>query len=190
MRPRVDAKGEAVPLKSAARRLCLVLFAFLAVGRSEAGELKSLLEERELVRITNEIDVAVDRKEWDRARSFFADEVRVDFTSLVGGEPAQMKSDDLIGAWKTNLVPEKKTFHLRGNHIVSVKGDEATVYSHGYAWNQMAGVGSDLWEVWGNYTHALKRTPAGWRVVGFTFVKTHERGNALVRTSVGAKTGP
>ena len=64
-----------------------------------------------------------------------------------------------------------------------MQGDRATVYSHAYAWNRMEGNGEPLWEVWGNYTHELTRTPSGWKVTGFTFVMTHERGNMWVKTT-------
>jgi hypothetical protein len=44
--------------------------------------------------------------------------------------------------------------------------------------------GSDLWEVWGDYTHTLERTPAGWKCSGMTFVVTHARGNEMARDFV------
>jgi hypothetical protein len=162
--------------------LCSIL-PLLAGDSPGAGipGLQALIDERDLIRLTNEIDVAVDRKEWDRARGFFADQIRVDFTSLVGGQPAVIKADDLIGSWKTSLFADKKTLHLRGNHLVTLNGDKASVYSHGYAWNQLPGFGTDLWEVWGNYLHEMERTPQGWKVVAMAFNKTYERGNSIIR---------
>ena len=49
------------------------------------------------------------------------------------------------------------------------------------------GNGDPLWEVWGNYTHELQRTSAGWKVTAFTFVKTNERGNMWVKTTPSPK---
>jgi hypothetical protein len=146
-------------------------------------ELRRVADEAAVIRIVNEIDVAVDRKDWAKARSFFADELRADFTSLAGGQPATIKADALIGAWRTNLGPKKTSLHLRGNHLVTLEGDRARVTSHGYAWNKMEGNGDPLWEVWGHYTHELQRTPQGWRVTAMTFVMTHERGNMWVKTT-------
>ncbi|NLI78402.1 MAG: nuclear transport factor 2 family protein [Candidatus Riflebacteria bacterium] len=154
-----------------------------ALEAAEPPPLQRVLDEGELIRLTNAIDVAVDSKDWQQARRFFADDVLVDFTSLTGGKPATIKADDLILAWRTNLFPAKKTFHLRGNHLVTIDGDQATVTSHGYAWNQLSGLSGDLWEVWGTYTHAMARTPQGWRVTAMTFTKTYERGNPAVRTA-------
>jgi hypothetical protein len=39
----------------------------------------------EVIRIVDEIDNAVDAKEWDRCRGYFTDEIYADFTSLAGG---------------------------------------------------------------------------------------------------------
>jgi hypothetical protein len=56
------------------------------------------------------------------------------------------------------------------------------VFSKGYALNILRrSTGSDLWEVWGNYTHTLERTGEGWKCSGMAFVVTHARGNEMAR---------
>jgi hypothetical protein len=97
------------------------------IGRAQLGQVEhddELQEQRHAQRrddealirlVVDEIDNSCDAKDWDACRAFFADEVEVDFTSLAGGEPAKLAADDLIGAWKTNLFAEKKTFHQRGD---------------------------------------------------------------------------
>ena len=166
----------------------LMFLAVLASGAAPAAAegpvtLRSLADEAAIIRITNAIDVAVDRKDWAKARSFFADEVRVDFTSLAGGQLSTIKADALVGAWRGNLGPKKTSLHIRGNHRVTIAEDRARVTSHGYAWNRLEGNGDPLWEVWGHYTHELQRTPQGWKVTAMTFVMTHELGNMWVKTT-------
>jgi hypothetical protein len=154
-----------------------------------ASPIQRLADEAELARIPAEIEIAVDRKDWARARSFFAQEVRIDFTSLIGGQPATVPADGLIAGWSGNLKGNKESLHMRGQPLITLSGDRATIYSNGYAWNRMPGApddSGDLWEVWGNYTHELTRTPQGWKVVAFTFVKTHERGSMWVKTTPGS----
>ncbi len=153
---------------------------------------ETVLDHAEIIRITDAIDVAVDLKDWDLARSFFADVIDVDFTSLTGGEPARIPADDLIAGWAGNLTGEKQSFHLRGNHqVVFTASDAAVVYSHGYAWNRMeSGLsaengGEDLWEVWGPYEHHLQRLESGWLVTSMTFTATAERGSEYVRNTPG-----
>ena len=136
----------------------------------------------EITRIVDEIDNAVDAKDWERCRGYFTDEIYADFTSLAGGSPGNMPADDLVGAWRTNLYADKLSHHMRSNHRITIDGDEAEVFSKGYALNILSRpTGSDLWEVWGNYTHTLQRTDEGWKCSGMTFVVTHARGNETAR---------
>lgn len=49
----------------------------------------------------------------------------------------------------------------------------------------MEGNGDPLWEVWGTYEHHLTRFADGWKVDGFVFRMTHERGNPWVKNTPG-----
>ncbi|MEL6837677.1 MAG: nuclear transport factor 2 family protein [Pseudomonadota bacterium] len=154
---------------------------------------ETMVDQAEMIRIANTIDAAVDAKDWTLARRYFTDEITVDFTSLTGGDPATIPADSLIAGWSGNLTNEKTSFHLRGNHRISLHdADNATMLSHGYAWNRMArgaldeNGGEALWEVWGTYEHGFTRTPDGWRVNAMTFIATAERGNPFVRDTPGS----
>jgi SnoaL-like domain len=149
------------------------------------AELQTLIDERAVVRVADGIDRAVDAQDWPLARSYFADRVAVDFSSLTGQAPAMISADELIGGWAGNLKGSKTSLHLRTNHQVTFDGDRATALSNGYAWNRMEGNGDPLWEVWGKYEHRLVRAGDGWKVDGFTFRMTHERGNPWVKTTPG-----
>lgn len=145
-------------------------------------------DEAAIRRVVDEIDNACDLKQWKRCRSYFADEIEVDFTSLAGGEPGAMKADELIEAWKTNLFSEKKTFHQRSNHSIKINGDSAEVFSKAYAFNLLeTGEVTGFWEVWGNYTHALRRTEKGWKVTKMTLDVIYRRGDENVRNYVPEK---
>ncbi|MBA2715171.1 MAG: nuclear transport factor 2 family protein [Rubrobacteraceae bacterium] len=153
---------------------------------SEISEATNLLiEEAEIRRVVDGIDLATDAKDWVLCRAYFTSEIFADFTSLAGGEPGRMPADDLVDAWRTNLYADKKSHHMRTNHRITTDGDRAEVFSKGYALNILErDTGSDLWEVWGEYTHTLERTPEGWRCSGMTFVVTHARGNEMARQFV------
>jgi hypothetical protein len=153
---------------------------------------ETLADQAEMVRIADAIDAAVDAKDWPLARTMFTDTITVDFTSLIGGEPATMPADGLIQGWSANLTAEKTSFHLRGNHRVTMTGpDSAVMLSHGYAWNRMErgalpkNGGEALWEVWGTYEHVFQRKNGLWKVSGMTFTATAERGNVFVRNTPG-----
>ncbi|MCA1626031.1 MAG: nuclear transport factor 2 family protein [Acidobacteria bacterium] len=145
-------------------------------------------DEMEIRRVVDEIDNAVDAKDWVKARTFFAAKVAVDFTSLADGKPAQITADELVGGWRTNLYSEKKSFHQRGNHRIEINGKKAEVFSKAYAFNLLeTGAVKGLWEVWGNYTHTLERTKDGWKVSGMTLDVIYQRGDDKVRTFVPEK---
>jgi ketosteroid isomerase-like protein len=150
--------------------------------------IQRIIDEAKIRRIVDEIDDAVDAKDWSRCRQFFMDDINVDFSSLTGGQPALIKSDELVGAWRTNLYADKKSHHMRSNHRITINGDKAEVFSKGYAFNQlMMKTGGDLWEVWGDYRHILEQTEQGWKVSGMSLSVTHARGNERTRDFVPAK---
>jgi hypothetical protein len=136
----------------------------------------------EIRRVVDEIDNAVDANDWERCRAHFSAQIYADFTSLAGGSPGNMPADELVGAWRTNLYADKLSHHMRSNHRITIDGDEAEVFSKGYALNILSRTtGSDLGEVWGNYTHTLERTDEGWKCSGMTLVVTHARDNEMAR---------
>lgn len=148
--------------------------------------LQRLLDEAEIRKVVDGISAAVDAKDWPTCRAFFLDEIEVDFTSLAGGTPTRMQADDLVfGGWKRNLYADKTSHHMHSGHAITIDGDSATCFSKGVAWNKLArSLGTDLWEVWGNYVHQLQRTPTGWKCAGLTFIARHGRGNEQVREYV------
>ena len=178
------ALANTLPLDAADRAASLTGDAIIA---------ETLIDHTEMIRIADALDAAVDAKAWSQARAFFVDEIRVDFTSLTGGEPATIPADALIDGWSANLTAEKASFHLRGNHRITFDGpDAAVMHSHGYAWNRMErgalaeNGGEALWEVWGTYEHGFVRTEDGWRLNAMTFTATAERGNPFVRNTPGS----
>jgi len=137
----------------------------------------------EIIQLVNAIFDTVDAKDWDAVEALFDGTVRVDFTSLNGGEPATISGTQLVDGWRQGLHARKKSFHLVGHHRVAIDGDSATMAVKGYAYNVLDdGLGGGMWEVWGAYEVPLRRTPAGWKAAGLTFFAWHTRGDDLVRT--------
>ncbi|MEM1265144.1 MAG: nuclear transport factor 2 family protein [Pseudomonadota bacterium] len=173
-----------------------ILMSAPAIAETAAGTpvtAETLVDHANMIRIADAIDAAVDAKDWTLARSFFAEDLRVDFTSLIGGAPATIPADALIEGWSANLTAEKTSFHLRGNHRITFTSDDAAIMvSHGYAWNRMErgalpeNGGEALWEVWGTYEHGFTRTEDGWRVDAMSFFATAERGSTFVRNTPGS----
>jgi len=56
-----------------------------------------------------------DRREWERLVEIFTEEVRLDYTSLQGGEPALVARDQLVDGWREALGGLAATQHLMTN---------------------------------------------------------------------------
>lgn len=145
-------------------------------------------DEAEIRRIADELFITTDLKDWSAARALFADgPIDVDMSSLVGGGPVQLTADQLIDGFRSGLHAGKASHHLVANYRVEVDGDQAELWAHGYAWNQVAalGAGKDLWETWGNYRLSFRRVGAQWFLIGFRYFSKLTRGNDAVRTHTG-----
>lgn len=113
----------------------------------------------------------------------FTKKINVDFTSLTGGKPAQIMADELVGNWQKNLYAEKKSYHLRGNHRITVNSNRAEAFSKAYAINSIEkGAVSGIWEIWGDYENTLEKTGGGWKVSGMTLKVVRTRGDDKIRT--------
>ena len=78
------------------KRLALIATLNASAAAAEPVTLDTLVDHAEMIRITDAIDAAVDAKDWPLAGNFFTEDVTVDFTSPVGGEPATIPADELI----------------------------------------------------------------------------------------------
>ena len=65
---------------------------------------------------------AVDQLDWPAIRHEFADTVDVDYTSLVGGEPETMPTEDLMERWQGLLPGFEATQHLLDLLQISPRG--------------------------------------------------------------------
>ena len=142
-------------------------------------------EHPEIAEFVDSIFDAVDAKDWDLAETLFEPVVNADFTSLGGGDPAPISNVQLVDGWRQGLHLKKKSFHLVGHHRVRADGDTADVHVKGYAYNVLdEDLGGGMWEVWGAYDIALRRTDVGWKAAGIAFHAWHSRGDDSVRTHV------
>jgi len=151
-----------------------------------------LADEQAIRYINDLLFIYTDLKDWSAARELFVDgPIEVDMSSLAGGTAVQMTADALIAGFNTGLHADKLSHHMTTNNRITISGDQAELWSHGYAWNRLLNYhgGSDLWETWGNYRLTLQRTPAGWRISAFRYFAKYNRGNEYVRTHTPSPAG-
>src|SRR5260370_32442987 len=94
---------------------------------------------------------------WPAVRDAFAGDIRVDYTSLSGGEPETLRADDLIARWQGLLPGFDATQHLAGPVVLTGDGGpgvRAEAHVRGYHHIQDTG-GGHTWGVLGHYTAPL-----------------------------------
>jgi hypothetical protein len=117
---------------------------------------------------------AVDARDWDTARTLFPDEVRTDYTSLWGGEPATVPADELIAGWRDLLGVLDATQHLTGP-VIEVDG---RLHTHVRAHHWRAG---SAWTVFGHYIALVEDG----RIAELTLQTFHEEGSRDILKPAG-----
>jgi hypothetical protein len=133
-----------------------------------------------------------DARDWAALRALYADTVRVDYTSLAGGQPSAVPADGLIAGWRELLPGFDLTQHMLGPVVVRVDGDRATARTHVRALHRIAGAGGgEDWIVGGHYTYRLVRRGEGWLITHHTHGGAYQEGNrglpALARSRASAR---
>ena len=118
--------------------------------------------------------LAIDEVEWGGVRAAFADEVRVDYSSLSGAPPATVSADALIESWRGVLPGFDATQHLTGPIVVDELGSDEVVARtsvRGYHW-----IANEEWMVAGRYTMTLRVSGSSWRIIAITLTVSHQSG--------------
>jgi hypothetical protein len=118
---------------------------------------------------------AIDVLDWPAVRQAFADEVRLDYTSLSGGEPETLPGDELIARWQALLPGFDATQHMLGPVVLTDDagpGVRADAHVRGYHYVR----GADGGETWGVYGHYTARQVGG-KITEFTLRVFYQDGN-------------
>jgi len=116
--------------------------------------------------VVNGVAIYADQREWSSLRHLYADDVTVDYSSLMGGGPISLKADDLIAGWESGLTRYTATHHLLGNHRLTMQGEGAVciVYVQATHWLTSDGT-PQMWTVKGWYDYRLRQNDGGWRII-------------------------
>jgi len=121
-----------------------------------------------------------DRRQWDQLVGVFADEVRLDYTSLQGGDPAIVAREALVDGWRAALGGLAATQHLIGNHLVDVDEDgvEAVCTADFQATHVLPNPHGDAtWTLGGHYRFELVQITDAWRIAAVTMTAVWATGN-------------
>jgi hypothetical protein len=149
----------------------------LITGFSQAKE-PAVSDDQSIENAITRMLFAIDQLDWRGVRAELADDVKVDYTSLFGGSPEQLKADALLQRWQ-GLVPGfDATQHLTGPIIVTARnGQRGTAETHVRGYHYIEREAGDVWMVAGHYVMQVEQTSAGWKISGIQLDVYRQEGN-------------
>lgn len=131
-----------------------------------------------IIETVNRLFIEVDNKNWEKVEGIFSDKVLLDYTSMAGGEAAEIKPKQITESWKGMLPGFDKTHHQLGNYLVTQKGETAEVFCYGTATHYLANEsGKNVWTVVGSYELEVVSQEKAWRVHKMKFNLKYIDGN-------------
>jgi ketosteroid isomerase-like protein len=118
-----------------------------------------------------------DLREFDALERLYAPEVRVDYSSMTGGEPEVKSAAALMTEWAGVLPGFDRTRHRLSDVEAHVHGNGAIASANGVAdhW-----IGPDHWQISGRYDYELVRDGRDWKITAHRFTVTGEQGSREV----------
>ncbi|MDJ0984112.1 MAG: nuclear transport factor 2 family protein [Desulfobacterales bacterium] len=130
----------------------------------------ALVEEKNVIKTVNRLFVSTDNRDWEGVKACFADEVVLDMTSVMGGEPNKLTPQQIADGWAQGLKGLKAIHHQAGNYDVSLKADEADVFCYGIAFHYLPNVtGQNSRTFVGSYNFHLKKIGPVWKIDIFKY---------------------
>jgi hypothetical protein len=140
-------------------------------------QVQALADRLAIAELLADYCTALDSRDWDGLRRFFAPGAGCDYGSL--GSPRGV--DAIIALISGTLRTLDATQHLIGNVTAAVDGDEATAGCYLISEHVRTGTpGGEHYTIGGRYADRLVRTPEGWRVTSRTLHRMWTAGNREV----------
>ena len=133
------------------------------------AELEVLMSKQEIIDIVTRLFVNTDNKDWEGVKGVFAHKVHFDMTSLAGGEPAELTSQQIVDAWEEGLKEVEKIHHQAGNFLVTVNGGQADAFCYGIATHYRSGEEKKVTMFVGSYDLHLIKDANRWKIDRFRF---------------------
>jgi SnoaL-like domain len=149
------------------------------------------LDRLAIIEVCNTMAWLADRRDWTTLLAIFADDVRLDYTSLNGGNPATSPKAQVVESWRELFERLAATQHSLTGHQALVTDDTATCVANFYAVHVGAAEFSDQqWVLGGHYRFELTRPGDRWLISGLTMTAIWESGDrALIGPPTTDPTG-
>ena len=162
--------------------LAPLLFSFLACGGANS-------EARAVESAVTTLFVATDERDWPTVQTTFADQVNLDYTSFVGGEPALLSPKQIAANWAGFLPGFDSTHHQLGNFQVRPGSDGKTrAFVYGTATHFIKDApGGEVWTVVGTYDFTLSKAGDAYKIESMKFNFKYQDGNGTLPKLAGER---
>jgi hypothetical protein len=75
------------------------------------NQTRVLIEKDKIIERVNELFARTDNRDWEQVKRCFTDTVLLDMTSMVGGEPSIVSSQEIVDSWDKGLRALKAVHH-------------------------------------------------------------------------------
>lgn len=137
-----------------------------------------LSDQADVIKTINTLFVETDNRNWVAVKATFADTVLFDMTSMAGGQPTRLSSQNIVDAWDQGLKPLRAIHHQAGNFIVSIDGSQAEAFCYGIASHYLPNVSNQNTRTFvGSYNFHLAKHGQAWTIDRFKFNLKYIDGN-------------
>ena len=136
------------------------------------------MDKLKIIETVNQFFISVDYRDWKKVKTIFNDKVLLDYTSMTGGQPSVLTSDQIIDSWKGFLPGFDKTHHQIGNYLIEIDSDLTKVFCYITATHYLDNESkNNLWIVVGSYDFELSMNDKNWRITKMKFNLKYTDGN-------------
>lgn len=129
---------------------------------------------RPLIQTLCEVFAGADARDWQKVEKVMAPMVLLDYASMNGGRPANLKPAEITAAWAGLLPGFDRTHHQLFDFTITEKGSKAAVHCNGKAEHFL---GKDIWVVEGSYAADMEKAGGNWLLTGLRFNLARQSGN-------------
>ena len=164
--------------------LSLLIFASCS-QEHDRGQHKILVERNHVINRVNKLFIATDNRDWAGVKDCFMDSVLLDMTSLAGGEPSKVSSQNIVDAWDAGLKALKTIHHQSGNFLVEIHDNNTDVFCYGIATHYLPNkTNRNVRTFVGSYDIHLVRQGTDWKIDRFKYNLKYIDGNPDLEKSL------
>jgi SnoaL-like domain len=132
------------------------------------------MKNKEIIQAITAIFSGVDEHNWAKIENQMTSNVLLDYTTFIGGEPANLSPKQITESWAGFLPGFDKTNHQLSNFEITLNLDKAMATYTGKADHF---IDNEVWTVEGTYESELKKINSNWLVSKLKFNFVSQSGN-------------